>query len=410
DVNNIPNTYNQTESRFGIRGTDLGNSFKHNNKTYFLFGDTLRVNQAKEQENLDSIAFTVSMCAKNGLTLEFGKQPPLISGGENITQDGFNVPLDGFSLDDNMYVFFSSNHYEIPFGYDQMGRSLLAICTDEEQYTFRYIADFSKDKFSNVSIIQDMPAEEYGLTRSEPGLFIWGSGRYRSSDVYLAFLPYSEIKRHTQGFHRNLSAIFFSGLDANNKPMWSPWEENAVALFKSGCIGELSVRYNWFIKRFIITYNSVNPRGILLRMSQKPWGNWSDHFMLFDGWNIDDAAFLGHKGFGRFIHMGDNKEHKQDHLQDDLIPFQDRSNSFGGEYGPYQVASYTTGIENVFTKLYFTMSTWNPYQVMLMYAIIPAEGNELTKTAEEYAAFDPNCNLGCSPFKRFRSRAKRTGI
>src|SRR3954471_15215604 len=34
-------TINQTEARYGIAGTDLGNSFEHNGKTYFTFGDTV---------------------------------------------------------------------------------------------------------------------------------------------------------------------------------------------------------------------------------------------------------------------------------------------------------------------------------------------------------------------------------
>ncbi|MBI3952210.1 MAG: DUF4185 domain-containing protein [Acidobacteria bacterium] len=34
-------TLNRTESRFGIWGTDLGASFEHDGRIYFLFGDTI---------------------------------------------------------------------------------------------------------------------------------------------------------------------------------------------------------------------------------------------------------------------------------------------------------------------------------------------------------------------------------
>jgi hypothetical protein len=37
---------------------------------------------------------------------------------------------------------------------------------------------------------------------------------------------------------------------------------------------------------------------------------------------------------------------------------------------------YSTGIKGRYTKIYFTMSTWNPYQVMQMSAIIPSEEEE----------------------------------
>src|ERR1700690_260749 len=33
-------TFNQTESRFGLAGNDLGYSFEHNGKLFFLFGDS----------------------------------------------------------------------------------------------------------------------------------------------------------------------------------------------------------------------------------------------------------------------------------------------------------------------------------------------------------------------------------
>ena len=42
---------------------------------------------------------------------------------------------------------------------------------------------------------------------------------------------------------------------------------------------------------------------------------------------------------------------------------------FGGEYAPFLIPSYTTVKESLLgneTSLYFVMSTWNPYQVVLM--------------------------------------------
>ena len=37
----------------------------------------------------------------------------------------------------------------------------------------------------------------------------------------------------------------------------------------------------------------------------------------------------------------------------------------GGEYGPYIMARYTTG-DAKGCRLFYTMSTWNPYQVVVM--------------------------------------------
>lgn len=39
----------------------------------------------------------------------------------------------------------------------------------------------------------------------------------------------------------------------------------------------------------------------------------------------------------------------------------------GGEYGPYEFSHFATGTDQS-TTIYFTMSTWNPYEVVLMKA------------------------------------------
>jgi hypothetical protein len=57
-----------------------------------------------------------------------------------------------------------------------------------------------------------------------------------------------------------------------------------------------------------------------------------------------------------------------------------RENEAGGVYGPYQIAPLARGESGSWTQLYFTMSTWNPYQVMLMTARLQSGGPELPGT------------------------------
>jgi hypothetical protein len=42
-----------------------------------------------------------------------------------------------------------------------------------------------------------------------------------------------------------------------------------------------------------------------------------------------------------------------------------RDNVWGGEYGPYIMARYTRASDG-WCRIYYTMSTWNPYQVVVM--------------------------------------------
>jgi hypothetical protein len=46
------------------------------------------------------------------------------------------------------------------------------------------------------------------------------------------------------------------------------------------------------------------------------------------------------------------------------------SADLAGMYGPYQIPQYTGSTDDG-VRIYFTMSAWNPYQVMLMTLDIP---------------------------------------
>src|SRR6266545_890238 len=58
-------TFNQTQSRYSIRGADLGYSFEHNGKTYFLFGDTIGSHDG------DAIGVSASTNPDGPLALDF---------------------------------------------------------------------------------------------------------------------------------------------------------------------------------------------------------------------------------------------------------------------------------------------------------------------------------------------------
>lgn len=316
--------HNMTETKFGIKGTDLGSSFVHNGKIYFLFGDTVRTNHPID--SLDSIAYSTDPSPNDGIDLIFNPQPPKVN---NISQAGFEVPVEGVSVNEVMYVFFSTDHSdEIT-----MGRTVLAKSFNGGLDFGNYLYDLSKDKFINVSVaivLNQLPGKE------EQGLIIWGSGRYRASDVYLAYMPLNQIE--------NIGSILYYTGTGN----WSNEESKAVPLFCAGNIGKLSVRWNFYWSKWIMLYNSDNPRGIVMRTAELPWGPWTEAQIIFDP----------RDGYCHFMHQPGC-----DHL-DDQVFGDNREGEFGGEYGPYQIAPYATGVKGEYTKIYFTLSTWNPYNVI----------------------------------------------
>ncbi|MDT7716904.1 MAG: hypothetical protein QOH09_2896 [Pseudonocardiales bacterium] len=336
--------FNRTESTFGIIGTDLGVSFAHQDRLYFLFGDTWRVGHSIPNDDLDAIAFCTDTNPDDGLKLTFLPRPPLVPG---IAQGAFEVPLDGVSCNGSMYVFFSTDHRPVGI-YTLMGRSILAR-SDNNGLDFTLLYEVSRYKFINVSTMI-VDAHEHGLPGDGPQLIVFGSGRYRSSDVYLAVKPVAQLEE-PGGF------LFYTG--GFSQPCWSPDEDSAVPLFGEGCVGELSVRWNPLLGAWMCLYNADWPAdrssvgGIVMRCAKRPYGPWS----------TGDLAFSVNDGLGKFMHLP-NADHTQEGFGSD------RSSDLAGMYGPYQIPQYARSSGNG-VQIYFTMSTANPYQAMLMTVSIP---------------------------------------
>jgi len=102
------------------------------------------------------------------------------------------------------------------------------------------------------------------------------------------------------------------------------------------------------VKRYLMLCNAAMPRGITLRSAEAPWGPWSAGTVIFKPGRDN--------GYGHFMHI----KNKTDGLSDP-----NRAEEWGGEYGPYIMSRYTSGAEG-HCQIYYTMSTWNPYHVMVM--------------------------------------------
>ena len=319
-------TLSQTGQRFGVAATDLGSSFEHKGRLYFLFGDTWG-----RPGDRDALAWTQSIDPdKIHLDFHRGKDgkwiPPTVPG---IGQGAFEVPSGGISVAGTMYVVFTTDHSAKKV----MGRSVLASSRDDGR-AFRLLYELSRDKFINVSI-----------WAADGWLYIFGSGEYRKSSVSLARVRPADIEDRSK-LH------YFTGPDPAGQPRWSAKEADAVPLFRHDVVGEFSVAYLEPVKRFVMLYNADKPRGIILRSAQSPWGPWSEGTVIFEPWRDH--------GYGQFMHISAKAKQKQDAFSDPK-----REDEWGGEYGPYVMSRYTSGSTEA-CRIYYTMSTWNPYQVVVM--------------------------------------------
>lgn len=337
-------TLNRTGERYGLPKTDLGAPFTHKGRTYVVFGDSFT-----PPGDDDPIAVSDDTNLEDGLSLTFlqdedGSYRPVRIPGVRLSS--FEVPMEGVSVNGRLYVYATTDHSDAV----SMGRSVLAVSTDDG-YNFSYVYDFSTNHFINVSVVKtDFSQRPQFEMAGGEGLVIFGSGPYRYSDVRLAIQPAQRIEDKS-------SLRYFSGLSDSGQPRWSAVEGEAQPLFSQPCVGELSVSYNRFIRKWILLYNDHQyRRGINMRTADQPWGPWSQPEIIFHPWWDGGYCHFMHSS-SRFLDCDQVNDPEQS------------ANVWGAEYGPYQFEDHATG-DGDSTTIYFTLSTWNPYTVVLMKATL----------------------------------------
>jgi len=367
-------TRSQTNTRFKLQGTDLGIPVEHNNRIYFLFGDSIPTGvdsgyTPDRPPSGDAVAWidanaNPDLCFDlNFITAPDGGylSPKVVSYSADpyieFSLGGLEVPSGAFSANGKIYAFFTTAFVKID-GVEIMRRSALTRLDDESRNLFTYLYDVSNfdpyscapvpclnqsvgGKFINISPVVVNNADVPGLPQTTgQGVLMWGSGLYRRSDPYLAYVPLGSVE--------NKNAWLYAVVDANgNLLRWSEYEIDATPVFNHSCVGEFSVTWNPYLNKWLMLYNCASPDGINYRVSDTPWGKWEERGLLFD------PAADG--GKCHFIHEPGC----------DFVFERDPDNARGGAYGPYVIPSFTKG-DATTTTIYWTLSTWNPYQAVLM--------------------------------------------
>jgi hypothetical protein len=329
-------TVNQTESRYGVIGTDLGNSFEHQGRLYVLFGDTIAPGAP------DPLAYSDSSDPEGPLQLDFlsdarGTFLPVSAPG--ISMGPFEVPVAGLSLNGTMYVVVKTNYALRPPAYT-------AVLTrfDERARSFSTVRELSRlpeGRFITMTL-RLAPADLAGLPTAEPYVLAFGSGEYRRSNAYLAAVP-------AERFESGAGTCYFAGLDGA-EPRWTEDEGAAAPIVSHPVIGDVSVQLVKQLGVWLMTYDSRYPQGILLRYANQPWGPWSDPIVIFNA-QRDDAV-------GAYIH--NPRLRPGDGLDGPVTAGRDPARVAGGAYAPYMIERFTQ-IQGKTLSLYYLMSTWNPY-------------------------------------------------
>lgn len=358
-------------SSAGIRGSDLGVRVEHGGRTFLLFGDTHWTRPWLNTR--DSIAEVTAAGPLPGLPgVRFHGSPLKLLG--RATMREYDVPLDAFSDDGALFGFFTSDHFR-----DRrvMGRSVLARALDPDlavdpaarrrPVRFRVLGTFSDRHFINVSAQLVPAAQVPGCLGDGQILLAWGTGPYRASEPRLALLDQTALgllaKLRRPAPTAELGIRYWAGRDGD-RPLWSDSEGDARPLFGPAALGELSVRWVPAAGRYLLLAGSgpEDPIGpaITLRTAAWPWGPWSPRLRLLD-WV---ATGMSHADPNtRFIRaVADDS----DPVADRIFPGQ--ANGTGAAYAPY---FFDAVVDDADLVLRYTLSTWNPYQVVLMRHRLP---------------------------------------
>lgn len=257
----------------------------------------------------------------------------------------------------------------------------------------------------------------FGLPFKKPQVLFWGTGAPRASHVYLATATVDDFL-HIADKGKNLPsvAMYFAGYTDDGVTLWSPDEEDAAPLFYdytypamrigkppitgyawdngtlqktlnniriisegrgdhlNPMLGDVSVVWDDHLKLWLMTYDTrpetkskdgdEGIRGVLFRFAKYPWGPWSTPLQIF---SRED-------GFCKFIHQGPSDEQRAKgtdpcpKLAGPVISNNSPCIS-GGAYAPYMIERFTkinTSNKKDNLSIYYVLSTWNPYTVVLM--------------------------------------------
>jgi hypothetical protein len=320
----------------GFSGTDLGVAFEHRGQLWFLFGDS----QSVFDYAADPLAAVRIEPLDPGTLpqLEWVQRPsalfkPIAVPGIDL---GFmNVAVEGLSIDDTAYVFVAG-------GWSETARqhlvSALAHSDEPQLENFRLDHVVSSKRFLNVSAV-----------REGAYVYIWGSGEFRKSDVYLARVPATALANR-------YAWEYFQGATAYG-PTFGPGEDTAKPIVSPGCVGELSARKHPALGVYVLMYNCEMPRGVFVHTAQTPTGPYSQAIQVFEPW--------ADRGYEHFMHVSPNVTGRDDGLSDP-----GREMDSGGEYGPYLVPEWFSEEPDGGHAIVYTLSSWNPYQVHLMKTVL----------------------------------------
>lgn len=298
-------------TRNGVHGTDLGHMYVQNGKLNMVFGDTFGGPAAKDfysvthtdwRSNVMGVA-PASASPANGIpftstvTDKTNHSKELLSSKKIDGNEMTVIPTNGIAVGNRAYLYYMSvRKWGIP-GQWTLNHSGIAYSDNGGATWTKSTTQWSgSSNFGQVALVnQGGFVYVYGI----PG------GRY--GGLKLARVPQASV-------------LTKSAYQYWNGTTWVTGDEYAAKTIVPGPVGELSVQYNSYYKKWIMMYLVDSTQEIVLRTADSLTGPWSDAQVVVD------------------------------------------SDTYPQLYAPYIVPTALSGKD-----IWFTMSMFGPYNVSMMH-------------------------------------------
>jgi Domain of unknown function (DUF4185) len=396
---NLP-TAAKTATNFGLAAVDLGFPVDAGapGRLYFLFGDAVPPGHAPtaipSAPPDDALGFTTRTSAPDAgtcLNLELVTSAPKVFAHPTvqptIQQGSFNVPTGGVFLTNTLYSFFWTGHCVLPTALtpnplaplrrpapsgtcpetpdnSSIGRSVMAAANPGNPVSFHWTPQASDPLALNMPSGFVYASAALPPSGSPPDVPVFGVPRYRASIPYLAMAPRAS-------FADADTWRYFAGMSGGS-PVWitrHQWESGKSAagewkppsgaeIFEAQpaaerCVGEHSVTWNAPLHAWLLLY-VCEPWSVEARLAPEPWGPWSPPIAVLSAIanpNLVCTLIQGIKP----------------------CPGHAPGGAWGGAfYAPFVMDRFTQDAtapgpgQPKRAKIYWLVSTWNPYTVVVM--------------------------------------------
>lgn len=312
---NGPGPLNHTDTRWGLYGADLGHMFMHHDKMYMVFGDGFGGPAADpffSQPHGDWRSNTMAwidrpMSPWDGLSFSGmitdrpGHAKELLSSKKVWGDEDTVIPTYGVSVVNRMFLHYMSVRVWGAPGHWTLNYAGLAYSDDDGQ-------NWTKDM--NVTWPGDSNFGQVAIVEHEEYLYFFGipGGRYGGAQL---------ARVRPQAIQDKAAYQYWNGSS------WVANDPAAAVTIVPAPVGELSVRWNSYYKKWIMMYLNDPQYRIVLRTADNLTGPWSPEQVIVTG-----------------------------------------------QQYPQLYAPYITPLWNNGPDVFFTMSMFGPYSVYLMHTTV----------------------------------------